>query len=114
MSPLRGWDPVVANDVRQLIRKLSAKSSFIISSHNLYEIEDICSSVIILDKGRLVACNAIAELAKKENKLNLTLDRKADSALLEKIGNLSKNISIDQDSINQEKLIIDFWRANGR
>lgn len=48
-EPTAGLDPVAANDVRQLIRKLSGESAFIISSHNLYEIEDICSQVIILD-----------------------------------------------------------------
>ncbi len=107
-EPTAGLDPVTAKEVRQLTRKLSGESAFIISSHNLYEIEDICSSVIILDNGRLVACNAISELARKENKLNLTLDRKADSPLLGMIEKLSKDISIEQDNINQEKLIINF------
>ena len=107
-EPTAGLDPVIANDVRQLIRNLSGESAFIISSHNLYEIEDICSAVIILDKGRLIASKPIAELAKKENKLNLTLDRKAEAELIVNIRKLPEVIALQQDNINPEKIVIEF------
>ena len=107
-EPTAGLDPVIANDVRQLIRKLSGESAFIISSHNLYEIEDICSAVIILDRGRLIASKPIAELAKKENKLNLTLDRQAEANLVDRIRTLPDVITLEQDKINPEKIVIEF------
>ena len=64
-EPTAGLDPIVANDVRQLIRKLSTQTAFIISSHNLYEIENICSSVIILDTGKLIASKQISQLRRQ-------------------------------------------------
>ena len=64
--------------------------------------------MIILDKGRLIASKPIAELAKKENKLNLTLDRQAESALLDRIRRIPEVSAAEQDSINPEKLTIDF------
>jgi len=106
-EPTAGLDPVAANDVRQLIRKLSVESAFIISSHNLYEIEDICSSVIILDKGRLIAYKPIAELVKKENKLNLTLDRQPDEQLLLALKQLPEISALVQDRLNPEKVILE-------
>ena len=84
-EPTAGLDPVVANDVRKLIRKLSRDSAFIISSHNLYEIEDICSSVIILDKGKLLANKAISELASKDSSISISLNRAPEEALFIRI-----------------------------
>lgn len=105
-EPTAGLDPVAANDVRQLIRKLSTESAFIISSHNLYEIEDICSSVIILDRGKLVASKPIAELAKSQNRLNITLDGGADKSLLQTLEALAGVDSVEQDPLSPEKLSI--------
>ncbi len=106
-EPTAGLDPVAANDVRQLIRKLSTESAFIISSHNLYEIEDICSSVIILDQGKLVANKPISELATTQNRLNFTLDRPADSSLLEELQSRAGISELVVDRINPEKLSLD-------
>lgn len=107
-EPTAGLDPVVANEVRRLIRRLSGESAFIISSHNLYEIEDICSSVIILDKGKLIACKPISEIANKASSLNLnlTLNRKADEKLVQALVQLDgiKNVALDK--LNQEKMTL--------
>jgi ABC-2 type transport system ATP-binding protein len=111
-EPTAGLDPVVANGVRQLIRKLSGESAFIISSHNLYEIEDICSSVIILDKGKLIAGKSISELADKENKLNLTLNRKPEDELMAALNQTPELISLVQDPRNPEKITLEFADNN--
>jgi ABC-2 type transport system ATP-binding protein len=105
-EPTAGLDPVAANDVRQLIRKLSGESAFIISSHNLYEIEDICSSVIILDKGRLIASKPIAELANKDSNLSLSLNRKPSTELIETLAQLDEVRDVTLDKVNQEKMTL--------
>ncbi len=105
-EPTAGLDPLVANDVRQLIRKLCGESAFIISSHNLYEIEDICSAVIILDKGKLIASQAIAELSSKDSNLNLTLNRRPDEELIQTLLLIPGMKEVRPDKLNQEKLIL--------
>jgi len=105
-EPTAGLDPLVANDVRQLIRKLSGESAFIISSHNLYEIEDICSAVIILDKGKLIASQAIAELSSKDSNLNLTLNRRPDEELIQSLLLISGIKEVRPDKQNQEKMML--------
>jgi ABC-2 type transport system ATP-binding protein len=97
---------VVANDVRQLIRKLSRESAFIISSHNLYEIEDICSSVIILDKGRLIANKSISELANRDSSLNLTLNRRPDEKLIHALEQIDEINELTLDKTNHEKITL--------
>ncbi len=111
-EPTAGLDPVAANDVRQLIRKLYGESAFIISSHNLYEIEDICSSVIILDEGRLIANRPIAELVNLENRLNLTLDREPDDQLVQTLLQIPEIKDFSQDKLNLEKISLDLGNNN--
>ena len=60
-EPTSGLDPIAANDVRNIIRKLSSTCTFIISSHNLDEIGDICNEVIIIKQGKLVKHCPISE-----------------------------------------------------
>ena len=44
-EPTSGLDPVTANEVRRLLQQLGTEYAIVISSHNLAEIEDICSDI---------------------------------------------------------------------
>jgi len=107
-EPTAGLDPVAAHDIREYIQSLSINTSFIISSHNLYEIEDICSSVIILDKGKLVANTEITELADKHNTLNITLDRAASAALQSTLNQLPEITEIIVHKSDPGKITIHY------
>ncbi|CAH9068287.1 Vitamin B12 import ATP-binding protein BtuD [Pseudoalteromonas holothuriae] len=52
-----GLDPLNAREIRSLISSLSDEVSFILSSHDLAELERLCSHVLYLDKGVLSAHN---------------------------------------------------------
>lgn len=53
-EPTAGLDPVNARKIRQLIIALSSQQmSFVISSHNLDELERLCSTVLFLEQGKL-------------------------------------------------------------
>lgn len=52
-EPTAGLDPPNVKVMRGLINEASADATFIISSHNLDELEKVCRSVIHLEKGRL-------------------------------------------------------------
>jgi len=47
--------------IRDLVREQSANTTFVVSSHNLDELERLCSSVIYLEKGRLVSFGAVSD-----------------------------------------------------
>lgn len=74
-EPTAGLDPVAASEIRGLIREWSHDTAFIVSSHNLYEIEDICKTIVVLDHGHLITYAAIADFATGSKMLNLTLNR---------------------------------------
>lgn len=56
-EPTTGLDVLVSRKVRSLIQKLATKSNatVILSTHNMYEAEKICTRVGILHKGKLIA-----------------------------------------------------------
>jgi ABC-2 type transport system ATP-binding protein len=48
--------------VRSIIRELKGKSTVVVSSHNLNELEELCDATAILDKGQLVTAATMAEM----------------------------------------------------
>ena len=54
-EPTSGLDPNQVEDVRALIKEIGKTRTVIISTHTLSEVEMLCSSVIIISGGKLVA-----------------------------------------------------------
>lgn len=52
-EPTAGLDPPNVKAMRNLISEAAIEATFIISSHNLDELEKVCSSVVHLEKGKL-------------------------------------------------------------
>jgi len=57
VEPTVGLDPRQVVEIRDVIRQLAEDHTVIISSHILSEIRAICDQVLIIRKGRLVACD---------------------------------------------------------
>lgn len=64
-EPTVGLDPKQVVEIRDLIRQLARDHTVIISSHILSEIRAVCDQVLILRKGKLVACDTPAALEEK-------------------------------------------------
>jgi ABC-2 type transport system ATP-binding protein len=62
-EPTIGLDPKQIIEVRQLIRELGGEHTVILSTHILSEVEQICSRVLIINKGRIVAEDSPSGLA---------------------------------------------------
>ncbi|MFK8083858.1 MAG: ABC transporter ATP-binding protein [Granulosicoccus sp.] len=60
-EPTAGIDPPNARMIRDLVREQSAHTTFIVSSHNLDELERLCGSVVYLEKGRLISFEAVSD-----------------------------------------------------
>jgi len=61
-EPTTGLDPNQLEEIRQLIRTISANKTVMLSTHIMQEVEAICSRVIIINKGTLVADGSIDQL----------------------------------------------------
>ncbi|MEE9334914.1 MAG: ABC transporter ATP-binding protein [Granulosicoccaceae bacterium] len=58
-EPTAGIDPPNVKIIRDLIREQASNATFIISSHNLDELEKLCTSVVYLENGKLVQMGPI-------------------------------------------------------
>jgi ABC-2 type transport system ATP-binding protein len=54
-EPTDGLDPNQKHEVRQMIREMSAQKGIILSTHILDEVDAVCTRVIIIDGGKVVA-----------------------------------------------------------
>ena len=72
-EPTSGLDVLNALEIRKTIKELAAKEgmSFLISSHNMLEIEFISDRVGIIAKGHLLVTGEAAELKQRYNAENL-------------------------------------------
>ena len=68
-EPTEGLDPNQKKVVRDMIIEMGKTKVIMISTHVLEEVEAICSRVIIISRGRVVADNPPAELTRDGSKL---------------------------------------------
>ncbi len=73
-EPTAGLDPASAEHVRSLVRSLAGERTFIVSSHNLDDIEQLCGSIVILKQGKVTEHRKVSELVSRTSCLTLRLE----------------------------------------
>ena len=62
-EPTTGLDPAGMRDMRELVRRLAGEGiTILLSSHLLYEVEELCNRVAIVRRGRVVYEGSLADL----------------------------------------------------
>ena len=62
-EPTTGLDPAGMRDMRDLVRRLASEGlTVLLSSHLLYEVEELCNRVAIIRKGRIVYEGTLRDL----------------------------------------------------
>lgn len=90
-EPTLGIDPEGMRELLRLMKELSEEDgrTLLISSHQLYQIQQICDRVGIFVNGNLIACGNLEDLGKqvqKENHYSMELEADpCDDRLLEEI-----------------------------
>ena len=89
-EPTLGLDPRGMSEVREIIKSLKNKKRLIfMSSHILSEISDVCDEVAMIDHGKLIAYDTIANVAAKvtggENVVEVELRHPIEPGLMDKI-----------------------------
>jgi ABC-2 type transport system ATP-binding protein len=65
-EPLTGLDPVGIRRMRHtIVARAQAGACVLLSSHLLHLVEEVCTRVIIMDRGRKVADGTVKELASR-------------------------------------------------
>jgi len=83
-EPTAGIDPPNVKIIRDLVSELSDSITFVVSSHNLDELERLCKSVVYLEQGELKQTGAVAAHSDEhDNYLTLRLAANADDRVFE-------------------------------
>ena len=82
-EPTDGLDPNQKHEVRQLINRMSASKTIIISTHLLEEVDAVCNRAIIIAGGRILADDTPANLEARSRFHNAVSLRPADPSKLQ-------------------------------
>jgi ABC-2 type transport system ATP-binding protein len=82
-EPTTGLDPNQLLDIRNLIREVGKTKTVLLSTHIMQEVEAMCSRVIIINKGKIVADEHLEDLlGKQEQILEVEFDLRVEPELL--------------------------------
>lgn len=99
-EPTNGLDPVGIADIRSIIKHQAQEGrTVIVASHNLDEIQKICSHVVILKQGSNIASGKVDQLLKL--KQVVTIDTQYPNQAQEALSQLPniKTVEISQNSL---------------
>jgi len=89
-EPTNGLDPQGIAEIRSLIREIAAKGkTIIIASHQLDEIEKVCTDVLILKEGVTIRQSKIDELMEEKREIAVSAD---DMNQLKKVADKSSKV----------------------
>lgn len=103
-EPTVGLDPKQVAEIRELIQELRGQHTIILSTHILSEVQAVCEKAIIINKGKIVAQDTIANLSKLEkgqSRLFIRL-RKEIADLKSVISGIDGVLNIDSGASHRE------------
>ncbi|MFE1285352.1 alpha/beta fold hydrolase [Streptomyces sp. NPDC058751] len=88
-EPTNGLDPPQIREMRQvMIRYAAAGRTVIVSSHLLAEVEQSCTHLVVMDRGRLVQAGPVSEIVGSGDTLLVGTATPVDAPVVEKVGAL--------------------------
>ncbi|MFN4083784.1 MAG: gliding motility-associated ABC transporter ATP-binding subunit GldA [Bacteroidia bacterium] len=90
-EPTSGLDPNQVVEIRSLIKEIGKDKTVILSTHIMQEVKAMCSRVIIINKGSIVADDSIENIQNHLNqsyKINIEVKGNANLGSLQKINNV--------------------------
>ncbi|PQJ11465.1 gliding motility-associated ABC transporter ATP-binding subunit GldA [Flavipsychrobacter stenotrophus] len=104
-EPTTGLDPNQILEIRDLIRKIGAEKTVLLSTHIMQEVQAMCSRVIIINNGQIVADDSIENLREagaQQDVMMVSFDKAVDAKLLKQLKNVASAESVGD---NKWKLV---------
>lgn len=92
-EPTEGLDPNQRAEIRQLIKDLSKEHTIIMSTHVMQEASAVCSRMLIINKGKIIADGTpeqLSKLSQKECILALEIEGEKVKEELKSLANIKK------------------------
>ena len=106
-EPTSGLDPQNAANIRKIIREMAGTRTVVISSHNLNEIQEMCTHCAILDEGKLVSSGPMAELLGTEQTVEFSYSKPVTKELIDRVLTVKAISMADQTGPMQLRLQFD-------
>ncbi|MFD3932331.1 alpha/beta fold hydrolase [Streptomyces sp. NPDC058614] len=88
-EPTNGLDPPQIREMREvMIRYAAAGRTVIVSSHLLAEVEQSCTHLVVMDRGRLIQAGPVSEIIGSGDTLLVGTPSPVDEPIAEKVGAL--------------------------
>ncbi|MFE9010641.1 alpha/beta fold hydrolase [Streptomyces cyaneofuscatus] len=88
-EPTNGLDPPQIREMRDvMIRYAAGGRTVIVSSHLLSEVEQSCTHLVVMDRGRLVQAGPVAEITGSGDMILVTTAEEVSEPLAEKVASL--------------------------
>ena len=94
-EPTVGLDPRQIIEIRELIHELGRDHTVILSSHILSEVQAVCQTIMIIAKGKLIACDTPENLEKRF------------------AGKLAMELNVETENIQAKKILSQISRISG-
>jgi len=102
-EPTNGLDPSGIIEFRALIRSLNKQGKTIfLSSHLLHEVEQVCTHVSLIDKGRVLASGPVKDLLGNHKSIRLTVSEVEKAVVMLQNTDWIKSVKKEGDSIIAE------------
>lgn len=112
-EPANGLDPAGIVEIRRLLRRLPQMgTTVLVSSHQLNEVQKAADSLVVLDRGRLIACGTTDEIIGSQTSASFQI-RLAPDDLASAIAALSAHgVAATTESVDQLSVTLgDGWRG---
>jgi ABC-2 type transport system ATP-binding protein len=107
-EPTAGLDPATASEIKNLIRSLDKERTFVISSHNLQDIEELCGSVVILDRGKIVEHRKVSELVARTSCLTFRLESDPPETIVAQLTAVAQVTRVELGRPGERRLAVHF------
>jgi len=121
-EPTTGLDPNQLLEIRNLIKEVAKEKTVLFSTHIMQEVEAVCSRVILINKGEIVADENLKALKKNQDQMiEVEFDFRIEKQFIKKIPNLKTannihdtiwELSFDTKEDMRSK-VFDFAHENG-
>ncbi len=113
-EPTSGLDPNQLVEIRNLIKRIGEQKTVIFSTHIMQEVKALCDRVVIINKGNLVADDAIGDLEKRvsgETIITIEFLEKTTRSQLAKIKGVTKVVGLSDTKWKLSSKLDDDVRA---
>jgi ABC-2 type transport system ATP-binding protein len=101
-EPTNGLDPNQTGHMRQLIKRMARRTTIILSTHIMQEVDAVCDRVLMLRKGRLALDQSLANV--HESKILALRTSASDRSLTTELHRLTQ-VSLVDESVSENGLL---------